>query len=63
MLHFVLLLFSIRIAECSPVWARAVVFLFFFFWFNVRVFRERVSIHVCASFPLDFKDVMWDLIN
>ena len=29
-----------------------------FIWFTVRVFRERLSICVCASFPSD----LWDLI-
>ena len=28
----------------------------------MRVFRERVSICVCASFPFDFEGGMWDLI-
>ena len=29
---------------------------------TVRVFRERLSICVCASFPFGFEGWMWDLI-
>ena len=28
----------------------------------MRVFRERLSICVCSSFPFGFKGGMWDLI-
>ena len=33
-----------------------------FIWFTVRVFRECLSVCVCASFPFGFKGGMWDLI-
>ena len=49
------LLFSFRIAEYSPVWE-------LFIRFTVRIFRERVSLCVCASFPFCFEGGVWDLI-
>ena len=33
-----------------------------FIRFTVYVFRERLSICVCPSFPFDFEGGMWDLI-
>ena len=30
--------------------------------FTVRVFRERLSIYECPSFPIGFKGKMWNLI-
>ena len=44
-----LLLFSVRAA----VWERAAV----------RVFRERLSVCVCLSFPIGFEVEMRDCIN
>ena len=33
-----------------------------FIQFTVSVFRERLSIYVCASLPFGFEGRMWDLI-
>ena len=33
-----------------------------FILFTVRVFRERISTWVCASFPFGFNGGMWNLI-
>ena len=33
-----------------------------FVFFNVRVFRERLSICVYSSFPFGFEGGVWDLI-
>ena len=38
-----LLLFLVRVAECPPVWERAVYSV------TKRVFRDRLSIFVCPS--------------
>ena len=46
-----LLLFSVRVPRWPPVWEKA-----------VRVFREHLSVWICASFPFDFEVGMWDLI-
>ena len=45
-----LLLFSIRVLFGKDL----------FIQFSVRVFRERLSISVCASFPFGFEGGMWD---
>ena len=44
-----LLLFSVRVAECPPVWEGT------FIRFGVRAFHERLSICVCASFHFGFE--------
>ena len=44
-----LLLFPLRIAERPPVWEIAV--------HSVGVFRGRLTIRVCASFPFGFEIV------
>ena len=51
-----LLLFSVRIAEWPPVWEREL-----FIRFTVRVFRERLAVCMCASFPFVFEGEIWDL--
>ena len=33
-----------------------------FIWLTLSVFRERVSVYVCVSFPLRCEGGMWDLI-
>ena len=33
-----------------------------FIWLTLSVFRESLSVYVCASFPFGFQDVMWHLI-
>ena len=33
-----------------------------FIRFTIRVFRERLSVCVCASFPFGFEGGMWELI-
>ena len=33
-----------------------------FIRFTVHVFRERLSMHVCASFPFDFEGGMWEMV-
>ena len=45
----VLLLFSIRVAECPPVWVRAIHSVFCAAIVNVNQF-------MCASFPFGFED-------
>ena len=50
-----LLLFSIRVAELSPVWERAVQF-------TVHVFHECLSVCVLVSFPFGSGSGVWDLI-
>ena len=51
-----MLLFLIRVAEWPPVWERAVHSVY------RGVFRERLPISVCSSFPLGFESEMWNLI-
>ena len=50
-----LLMFSIRVGELPPV--RKELFI----RFTVRMFRERLSVYVCASFLFGFDGRMWDL--
>ena len=33
-----------------------------FLWFTVRVFRDRLSVCMFASFPYGFEGCIWDLI-
>ena len=33
-----------------------------FLQFIVRVFRERLSVCMCPSFPFDFEGYLWELI-
>ena len=52
-------LFSIRVAESPPIWERAVYSVY-----RVRVFRERLSVCMFASFPFCFEGGMvYDCIS
>ena len=31
-------------------------------WLTLSVFGERLSVYVCASFPVGYESRMWDLI-
>ena len=45
-----------RVAEWPPVGKEL------FILFTVRIFRGRLSLCMCASFPIDFEGAMLDLI-
>ena len=50
-----LLLFSVRVAQCPPVWKKAV------HSFTLCAFRECLSNCGGVSFSFDFESWVWDL--